>query len=505
MIALVVALLTLLLHASSASQYGYFRDELYFIACAHHLAWGYVDQPPLVALAAWLAIPTHENLLALRTLPMLASAIAAGVAVQIARELGGGRYAQWLAGIAVALLPAYLLLGNTLTTTSFEGLSWILAIWCALHIARGESVRWWLGLAASVAFGLYGKYSIALLVVALSVGFLCTRERRTLLTLWLPFATALALLLLAPNIAWQWSHGWPMLTVLHGDDAHRHAFNTGVALEYRSLRSNALAFSIEQLIYTNPIAMPIWLTGVIAPFCFPALRNARFLSVAYLVLFLLAVALGAKGYYIIGVYGALLAVGAVAIERAATWLRSIAIVALTSVALATLPISLPILPIHTFIAYTQRLGLTGRNGTPAHLIQPIYAEEFGWRRLARDVGSVYEALPLQQRSRTGVYADTYADAGAIDFFGPQFGLPSAIGSQNSYFLWGTHGYDGSSLIAIGATRIAILKRYYRSVVLVATSNEPLKWVVEGPSPIYLCTHPIEPLSQIWPHLRWYGA
>lgn len=504
MIALVVALFTLLLHASTASQYGYFRDELYFIACAHHFAWGYVDQPPLVALAAWLALPTHENLLALRALPILAAALSAGVAVRIARELGGGRYAQWVAGIAVALLPAYLLLGNTLTTTSFEGLSWILAIWCALHIARGEGWRWWAALAASISFGLYGKYSIVLLVIALAVGFLCTRERRRLITPWLPIATALTLLALAPNIAWQWAHGWPMLAVLRGDDAHRHAFNTGIALEYRNLWSNALAFATEQLIYTNPIAAPIWLAGIVAPFCISTLRNVRFLSVAYVALFLLSVALGAKGYYIIGSYGALLAVGAVTLARAGVWLRSIAIVAVTIVAVATLPISLPILPVYTFIAYTQHLGLTGRNGA-AHLIQPVYAEEFGWKRLARDVARVYFALPAQQRALTGIYADTYADAGAIDFFGAQFGLPSAIGSQNSYYLWGTHGYDGSSLIAIGATRIAILKRYYGSVVLVATSDEPLKWVVEGPSPIYLCTHPIEPLAKIWPNLRWYGA
>ena len=178
---------------------------------------------------------------------------------------------------------------------------------------------------------------------------------------------------------------------------------------------------------------------------------------------------------------------------------------LAVVALAALPFSLPVLPVGGLIGYSRLLGLPGRNGTAAELVQPIFAEEFGWNRLAHDVASVYLALPPRIRDRTAIYADTYADAGALDFFGPRYGLPGAISSQNTYFLWGTRGYDGSTLVAIGATRIDRLRRFYRSVVLVRTSTEPLKWIVEGPAPIYLCRDPIAPLPAIWPALRWYGA
>jgi hypothetical protein len=167
--------------------------------------------------------------------------------------------------------------------------------------------------------------------------------------------------------------------------------------------------------------------------------------------------------------------------------------------------SLPVLPVQGLVAYTKLLGLTGRDATPAHLIQPLFAEEFGWDRLAQDVAHVYFALPDNIRAHTAIYADTYGDAGALDFFGPRHGLPPAISSQNNYYLWGTRGYDGTTLVAIGATRIDLLRRYYRSVTLARTSTEPYKWIVEGPSPIYLCRDPIAPLSQIWPHLRWYGA
>jgi hypothetical protein len=357
----------------------------------------------------------------------------------------------------------------------------------------------------AATFGLYGKYSMALLLAALVIGLLLTKERRTLATPWLAIGAGVVVVLMLPNLWWQAAHGWPFLAVLRGDAANRHAFNNGWLLESQNLASNALSFATEQLLYTNPLAAPVWLCGLIAPFLGPRLRELRFVSLAYIVLFLAAVALEAKGYYIIGIYGALFAIGAVVVERAATWLRTALLVAITVCAIVTLPLSIPVLPIDGFIAYSQALGLTGRDGAPAHVIQPIYAEEFGWDRLARDVATVYDALPITTRHETAIYADTYADAGAIDFFGPSYGLPSAIASQNTYWLWGTHGYNGDTMIAIGASRFEILRQYYRSCKLVRTSTEPLKWVVEGPSPIYLCTGPTMPLEQIWPHLRWYGA
>jgi hypothetical protein len=170
-----------------------------------------------------------------------------------------------------------------------------------------------------------------------------------------------------------------------------------------------------------------------------------------------------------------------------------------------MPLSLPVLPVDTLITYTKVLTLTGADGTPPHLIQPVFAEEFGWERLTRDVASAYFALPAAIRTRTAIYADTYGDAGALDFFGPRYGLPPPISSQNNYYLWGTRGYDGSTLLAIGATQIERLRHVYRRVRLVSTSTEPYKWVVEGPAPIYLCRDPVAPLPVLWPALRWYGA
>lgn len=509
MIAFIAGLLTFALHAATAWRYGYFRDELYFIACARHLAWGYVDQPPLVAIAAWLAMPFGETLLALRALPIVAAALTTVVAIGIARDLGGGRFARILTAVSVGLMPAYLALGNVLTTSSFEALSWTLVAWLAIKIVRATSAserkRLWMWLALALAFGLYGKYSMGLFVLCALAGLLFTNERRILATPWFPLAALGTFALVLPNVLWQWQHGFPFIDVLRGDAAHRHAFNNGLVLESRDLASNTIAYIGEQVLYTNPVAVPIWMAGLIGPFTARRLREVRFLSVAWILLMIAAVVLEAKGYYTTGIYAALFGIGSVIVERAALWLRTLALVAVSVVAIASMPMSLPVLPIDGFIAYSNAIGLTGRDGGPARLTQPLYAEEFGWDRLARDVARTYDSLAPDTRSLTAIYADTYADAGAIDFFGPKYGLPRAISSQNTYWLWGTRGYDGQTLIAIGASRIDILKRHYQRCDMVATSSEPLKWVVEGPSPIYFCSGAKEPFNLIWNDLRWYGA
>jgi len=507
-IPLAFALLAALLHAATAWRYGYFRDELYFIACSKHLAWGYVDQPPLVALAAWLAAPAGYQLVALRALPIAAAALTVYLAVRLARELGGGTFAQLLAGVATLLMPAYLLLGNTLTTTSFEPCFWTLVLYCAIRLVRAPAAQrivWWPALGFALAFGAYAKYSIVLPAIGIAAGLVATPQRRILISPYPIYALGLAFLCLSPNLAWQASHGWPIGEVLRGDFNHRPAFQNGLALEYHDLAKNALAFALEQLVYTNPFAAPVWLAGTIAPFRLSSLRDLRFVGIAYLAVFVAAALSGAKGYYIVGFYATLVAIGAFALEGAVVWMRAVVCALLVTAGVAALPLSLPVLRVSSLIAYTKLLGLTGRAGAPPHLIQPVFAEEFGWQRLARDVATVYFSIPPSARRRTAIYADTYGDAGALDFFGPRYGLPPAISSQNNYYLWGTHGYDGTILVAVGATRIDRLREFYRSVVLVRTSAEPYKWVVEGPAPIYLCRDPIAPLFVVWPHLRWYGA
>jgi Dolichyl-phosphate-mannose-protein mannosyltransferase len=501
------AIAAFLAHLATVSKYGYFRDELYFIACSKRLAWGYVDQPPLVAIAAWLSAPFGYNLLALRLLPAIASALTVWLAARIAAELGGGSFAQACAALATLLLPAYLLLGNTLTTTSFEPLSWTLLVFCVMRVVRTRNPRYWIGAALAFSFGMYGKYSMLLLAAALLVGLLCTRERRSLRTWWFAGGVLVAIVALAPNIAWQARYSWPFAQVVHGDFLHRHAFQNGLTLEYRNVLQNAVAFFVEQLLYTNPVFALLWLAGLVTLAFLRLQRLYRFIAIAYAVLLLLAIAFQAKGYYIIGIYTVLLAAGAVTMERAivSRAARTAVVIPALLVTLAFVPLSLPVLPINTLIVYSRALHLTGQSGTQSHLVQPVYAEEFGWNELTRHVAAVYHSLPPSVRARTAIFADTYGDAGALDFYGPRYGLPPVLSSQNTYYLWGPRNYTGNPLIFVGASQAQRMRMLYQRMRLVDTYADPYKWVVEGATPIYLCTDPIAPLPILWPRLQWYGA
>jgi hypothetical protein len=500
--------LTAAAHVAVSWRYGYYRDELYFIACAKRLAWGYVDMPPLTAFVSWLSAPAHYELVALRFTVAIAAGATAYLACAIAAELGGGAWSQRLAGLSVALTPAYLFLGTTLTTTSYEPLTWALAIFAAMRLVRSHNKRWWFAIAAAVSFGLYGKYSMLLLAAAVLAGLLLTPERTVLRSRAFGIAAAGTLIVLAPNLWWQGIHGWPMLAVLRGDVLGRHAFNSGIQFEFAQPLVNASVFFLEQLLFFNPVAVPLWIAGTIALLRAPDLRRYRFIAIAFLLLIAAAALLNGKGYYVAGIYTPLICAGWVAIERAwnarPAWRALAAGAVLVSAALLA-PFTIPLVSPETLISYSQFLRITGRNGTPPHLVQPLFADEFGWQGLTRRVAELYDQLPPQQRRRTAIFSDTYAGAAAIEFYGPQYGLPQPISGQNQYYLWGTRGYDGSSVLAVGASQADLLHIFFRHVVLAGTFQDPFRWAIEGPTPVFLCTQPIAPLNEIWPRLRWYGA
>lgn len=489
--AAILGALTALAHIAFSWRYGYYRDELYFIACAKRLAWGYVDMPPLTAFVSWLAAPAHYNLIALRLTVAIAAGLTVYLACAIAAELGGGVPAQRLSGVTVALTPSYLFLGSTLTTTSYEPLIWALTVFAILRLIRSRDLRWWYLIAAAVTFGFYAKYSMLLLVAALLLGLLLTPERAVLRTRGFVRATLFVIVLLIPNLGWQAAHGWPMLEVLRGDVLGRHAFNSGLQFEFRAPLINAGAFFAEQFLFTNPFAAPIWILGAVALLRNGAFRSARFIGIAFLAMLISAAILNAKGYYIAGIYTPLICAGWVALERAwaarPAW-RSVAATIVLASGVVLAPFTFPILPPVGLIAY-----------------QPLFADEFGWDGLTEHVAEIYLQLPTAQRKRTAIFSDTYGGAAAIEFYGPRYGLPQPISAQNSYYLWGTGGYDGSSVLAIGASQADLLRANFRHVVLLTTFQDPHRWAIEGPTPIFLCTDPIAPLPRLWPRFKWYGA
>lgn len=497
-----ISLAVFLLHLAGDLRYGFFRDELYFIACGKHLAWGYVDQPPLVAVVSLLGAPFGYALLPVRLLPSLAAALTAWFAARVARELGGGAFAQGFAALSVGLVPLYLIFGSLLTTTSWEPLSWTILIYLVLRLAKGGDPRLWLLAGADLAFGLYGKYTIALLAAALVAGLLLSDQRRALLTPWFAAGAALMLALAGPNFWWQAAHGFPFLDVIHADAVRRHPLLNGVQVEFTGMGVNAAAFIGEQLLLMHPFLAPVWIAGL----WILGRRGSRAFPIAYVLLVLFSIAALAKGYYIMGIYAALISAGSVSAERVLqrTWQRVAVCAAVGLPIVALLPLMLPLLPIGSFIDYTAALRLKPPPGDRVVLVDPEYADEFGWNETARTVAGVYNALPASQRETTAVFADLYPYAAGIDMYRERYGLPPVISPHNAFYTWGTRGYDGHQMIAVGATDYPLLVKYFRSVRQVATFDDPMRHVLEGPLPIYLVRDPVQPLDKLWPLLRNYG-
>src|SRR5712692_382696 len=169
----IVAAIYFLLHLLTATRYGYFRDELYYLACSEHLDWGYIDQPPLIAFITWLARHLFgESLIGLRLLPGLAGGATVWLEGILAKEMSGGRFAQALAALATFALPVFLIMHHWLTMNAFEALIWMGCVWCVLRAINRERPRYWIWFGVLAAFGLENKYTTAFLIFAVAVGLL---------------------------------------------------------------------------------------------------------------------------------------------------------------------------------------------------------------------------------------------------------------------------------------------------------------------------------------------
>jgi Dolichyl-phosphate-mannose-protein mannosyltransferase len=501
-----VALATVAAHLAFAHRYGFYRDEFYFIDCAKHLAWGYVDQPPLAPLLAWLTGPLGYPVWALRFFPGILSGVTVLLAAAIARELGGRAFAQILASLAVVFAPGLIGIAYGLSTEFLSPAGWTALIYLTIRLVKTRDSRFYIPIALVVAIGMYAKYSIAACAVALAIGLLLTGRGELLRSRQLTLGVALTVLILLPNALWQLHHGLPILEVLHDDQLNRHALANGIADESPNRWTNALYMLATQIVYQNAILSVIWIWGVVALWRGPY----RFLSVAYLSLLALLVITIGRGYYIEGVYPALFAAGAVAIEATLAskprWIATAAVVAVLVAGVPFVPLVLPVLALPTYMGYERAIGLS-RPAPPDgtyHLVNPLYADQLGWKRMTATVARAYWSLPQGERARTALFADRYAYAGALNYYGPRYGLPPAISPNNSYYLWGTRGYGGDSLLAVGATDYRLLLRWFGSVRQVAVYRNEYRWILEGPLPIYLCGHPRASLRTIWTALKYYG-
>jgi 4-amino-4-deoxy-L-arabinose transferase-like glycosyltransferase len=490
-----LAALALALHLYASGGYGYFRDELYFIICGEHADWGYVDQPPLVPL---MAAAMHglfpSSLVMLRLVPALAHAATIALSAETARMLGGGRWAQAIAALCVFGAGAYLVFGTLFITDTLQPLAWLFCAYGLIRVMRGGSERWWLAVGAAAGIGFLAKYTIAFWLVALGIGLVATSARRVLACPSPYIGAAVTVLIVLPNVIWQWAHGWPFLEIGR------------VAAETKNVALSPLAFLGEEMWQLNPATAPVWLAGFIALAVTRRFADLRAFAVAFAVLIGAMIALHGKAYYPLGAYPLLFAAGGVALEA---WIKHTALRAAVTGVIAVFaaiaaPFALPILPVERFVAYERALRIAPNiqekralGALPQH-----FADMFGWPELAALVGRAYQSLPAEEQNAAVFLANNYGEAAAIDVLGAPWHLPPAITPHNQYFLWGPRGHDGSVVLRLAGDRESLLKTY-ASAEPVGRFEVPWAMPDETGQTLWICRGRKRPLDEAWESLRRY--
>ena len=518
-----LAVFKLLLHLYTSGRYGIFRDELYYLACSEHLDWGYVDQPPLIALIAWLARHLFgSSLLGLRLLPAIAGAALVWLTGKLAREMGGGRFAQGLAALATIAAPIFLVFHHWLTMNAFEPLIWTGAAWCVVRAVKPQpaydqssthnssgNASYWLWFGVIVGLGLETKYSVVFFAAGIVAGLLLTRHRSFLKDKWIWLGGLAALLIFLPNFLWLVKHDFPFLELMHN-----------IRASGRDVARSPIAFIADQALIMNPVLFPLWAGGLLWLFFSKDGSRYRILGWAYVAMLLAFIVLKGKNYYLAPAYPILFAAGAVAFERITAlqvsssravhlpaappfyaWCRWLYVSVIIVAGAALAPLSSPILSPEAYIRYQKRLGielLKSENQDTGPLPQ-YFADEFGWEDMTRAVADVYNSLPPEERAQTAIFANSYGQAGAIDFFGPKYGLPKAISNHQSYWHWGPRNYTGTTVIVLGSDGEGD-REHFQTVEEVGRTLHPYSRRDEH-FPVLLCRGLNQDLHALWPSIK----
>ena len=485
------------------ANYGYFRDELYYIACTKHLAFGYVDQPPLSIVILWLnRMVLGDSLYALRFLPALTSSIVVVLAALTAGKLGGGKFAQGMAALSAVAAHGLIGHGKLFSMNPFDVLFWTLAAYAVISIFRDDRPKLWMLYGLVVGLGLENKYSVGFSIIGLVAGLLLTRQRKHLADKWFWCGAGIATLVFLPHVIWEATNGFPSLEFMRN------------ASENKNINLGAVDFLIGQIKDINVLNAPLWLGGI---YFFWKHEGGRYRPLAwyYPVVFVVMVAGHAKIYYLSAIYPAFLAGGAVLFEQIIqktswNWLNPAYATLVALMAIIILPLAVPVLPVEQLVKYEHTLGLVPRPDEHSSLgeLPQYYADQFGWKEMVDSITTAYRTLSPEEQAHCFIFVRNYGEAGAVDFFGKEYGLPDARCAHNSYWFWGPGKETGDIAIIVGNSRtlednLADLRRRYKSVQLITTTRAKYSMPFENGRYIFVCKGMNTTFQQLWPTEKFF--
>lgn len=417
------------------------RDEYLYYEQGHHLAFGYMENPPLIGWMAAISSFFGGTFFWIKFWPVLFGALTLLVTIRMVKEFGGGIYAQAIASSGI-IFSAYLRTNFLFQPNFLDIFFWSLSAYYLLRYINTKASRYIFLLTLSLALSWYGKYSVLFFLIALILSLLLTYHRSIFLRKQFWIASFVGVVLIVPNILWQYFHNWPLI----------HHMKELQETQLQHL--NKLDFLKEQLLMLFPVAF-VWIGGMTW-----LLRNKKYRIVAncfLLIIFLLMIGSG-KGYYALGAYPMMLAAGGVWAERVSVkrrWLRYAFVVLILALSLPFVPILLPMHNPETMAAFNkkyglEKIGLLKWEDGKTHSLQQDFADMLGWKELTTKAENFFNSLPDSSKAATLVYCRNYGLAGGTKYYAKSDDFRNKIISDNgSFLLWIPEQLSFKNLILIG--------------------------------------------------------
>jgi hypothetical protein len=501
-----LAIGSLMLHAIvlAVTPFGIHRDEFLYFSMGNHLRLWHMDFPPAIAMLGALSqLLFGHTVAAARVFPALEGTLLIVLAALVARELGGGRFAQGLAAFAVLASPMFERAATLFQPVVLDQICWTLALFAIARVARvradrGDTRIPWLAFGVAIGLGLLCKFSILFLCISVLAAVLLTPMRRELLAPW-PWVAVLVMLVLgSPSIVGQITLHFPVV-------AQMRDLNT-TQLQHVT----ASEFVGAQLLNIGPAGILVAITGAAVMLAWNPLRTFAAVSLSCILAFLLLLVLHGKPYYIGPIYPALFAAGGVALERmewsrvprAAAFTRWTVVALMAAYFIVTLPVALPILSVPASAEYAAHFagGVALRTDRGAFDTLPQdFADMLGWRAEAAELASLYHSLSPAEQGEAVIMTGNYGQAGAAEFYAREFDLPPVISPAGSFWFFGPGNRPGNVVITLGIDA-SDLQRNWNSVHQAVRLERPWSVPHERNLPIYVATGPQRTLKQIWPYL-----
>jgi len=426
-----LSLFKLILLIIFSGNYGWFRDEYYYIEVSKHLDWGYVDMQPLSALILAVSRVLFGDLIfGIKIFSYLAGSVIVFISGLIAKELNGSKFAQIFTAFIVIFSGTVLGVSSYFSMNSFDILLSTLMFYFLIRLKKKNNVKLWLIIGLLFGLGLQNKLTFLFLGFGLVVGIVLTKNRRHLKSKEIWIGAAIAFIIFLPNIIWQAANNFPTLEFMRN------------AAAYKNKPMSIAEFALNSLLELNPGYSLFILTGIYFLFFNKHGKVFSIIGWIFVSVFLVFVFNNGKPYYMGVLFPVILAAGVIGadflIEKyLRPFVRTVLIILVLPSVIAVTPFAIPVLDVEAFIGFSETLGIKPESGERSELglLPQFYADRFGWEEMVQKVASAYNKLSEEEKKEALIFGQNYGEAGAVNFYRNKCNLPQAISAHNNYWIW----------------------------------------------------------------------